>query len=69
MNIHLPAILMFTRGTIGFDTLPCFFIIFHWILHIFPPCFAALPGKGVDLRPERGGWEKPKAADVRLMVI
>ena len=22
MNIHLPAILMFTRGTIGFDTLP-----------------------------------------------
>ena len=23
MNIHLPAILMFTRGTIGFDTLPC----------------------------------------------
>ena len=28
MNIHLPAILMFTRGTIGFDTLPniCFHI-------------------------------------------
>ena len=25
MNIHLPAILGFTRGTIGFDTLPCFF--------------------------------------------
>ena len=22
LNIHLPAILMFTRGTIGFDTLP-----------------------------------------------
>ena len=22
MNIHLPAILMFTRGTIGFDPLP-----------------------------------------------
>ena len=26
MNIHLPAILMFTRGTIGFDTLPYFLV-------------------------------------------
>ena len=26
MNIHLPAILMFTRGTIGFDTLPFTFL-------------------------------------------
>ena len=31
MNIHLPAILMFTRGTIGFDTLPC---LSTWILTI-----------------------------------
>ena len=28
MNIHLPAILMFTRGTIGFDTLPYWTMIF-----------------------------------------
>ena len=27
MNIHLPAIFMFTRGTIGFDTLPC---VYGW---------------------------------------
>ena len=29
MNIHLPAILMFTRGTIGFDTLPYMDVWIH----------------------------------------
>jgi hypothetical protein len=37
MNIHLPAILMFTRGTIGFATLPNIFFGFGFPFNFLQP--------------------------------
>jgi hypothetical protein len=64
MNIHLPAILMFTRGTIGFDTLPygsCMFL-----LHLSPLFWYSGDGKHVCLSVQVGWGELVDTADTKI---